>query len=300
MQKGVDKLSAMPIGPQKSNILSLSLSLSRLNSLSLHRSSVSACLSKWLSLIEICFHRCWLIADLTITLLEMNETLTKDLIFSRALRSLKEQYDDAYSAREDLLTSCTVSSQVRTFLQQKFERLRHQIGDTSVDMHRLERNARQDNKVCVFCWLKHAVSSYFAFQLGRRLQVKSALAKRIHALEKTLETDEKLRDAYMRDTDQEMRELDAKIKVCGCLPVLVPEPLRFLCLHCFAQSLEEIQEATYVEMETEIQQLKAGNKLLIKEVKSLRADLVSVQSDGEHTERQLAALQTALQGVMKL
>jgi hypothetical protein len=43
--------------------------------------------------------------DISITLLEMNETLTKDLIFSRALSSLKEQYDEV----------CVVWSRNKTF-----------------------------------------------------------------------------------------------------------------------------------------------------------------------------------------
>ena len=170
--------------------------------------------------------------DISITLLEMNETLTKDLIFSRALSSLKEQYDEvcevahkdvspcyctafkllfmctkfsalsiacarllslqAYSAREDLITQTKVSEQVRDFLLKKTERLKHQVcylrvfsllhashfnaftesgfvvlcnqqlGDTSVEKHRLERTARQDTKV------------------------KAALSKRIHMLEKSI------------------------------------------------------------------------------------------------------------------
>lgn len=227
--------------------------------------------------------------SISITLLETNETLTKDLIFTRALKSLKEQYDEAYSSREDLLSSCTVSGQVRSFLQQKFESLRHQIGDTAVDMARLERNARQDAKV------------------------KSALAKRIHALEQALDVrtsfalfafspclcrfsfehsnqsrhrarhlsinqaDERARDQYLTRTDREARELDAQIK-----------------------SLEEIQEAAYAEMEAELQQLKAEKKLLIKEVKTLRADATTVQAECDQTEQRLKQYREVLQGLLRM
>ncbi len=96
-----------------------------------------------------------------------------------------------------------------------------QLGDTSVEKHRLERTARQDTKV------------------------KAALSKRIHMLEKSIavrvaqttvqsfvlfsvsfltiwniellsckQDEEKLRDEYLLHSDQELRELDARLKVC--------------------------------------------------------------------------------------
>jgi hypothetical protein len=67
-------------------------------------------------------------------------------------------------------------------------------------MHRLERNARQDAKV------------------------KSALAKRIHALEKEIEIDEESYEPFVEQADKTIRELDAQIKVCCTWSVLTFQP----------------------------------------------------------------------------
>jgi hypothetical protein len=51
------------------------------------------------------------LAGISITLLETHETLTKDLIFTRALSSLKEQYDEVCTLqRFDLIDLCLPSS----------------------------------------------------------------------------------------------------------------------------------------------------------------------------------------------
>jgi hypothetical protein len=49
--------------------------------------------------------------------MEFSETLSKDLIFSRALSSLKEQLDEAQDVRENLISKTKSNEQVRHFLQ---------------------------------------------------------------------------------------------------------------------------------------------------------------------------------------
>jgi uncharacterized coiled-coil DUF342 family protein len=53
-------------------------------------------------------------------------------------------------------------------------------------------------------------------------------------------------------------------------------------------------------MENEVQQLRAEKKLLIKEVKSLRTEMASVQSECDQAELQLEKLRGALQDVLNL
>jgi hypothetical protein len=69
----------------------------------------------------------------------------------------------AQDSLEDLLSKSKVNDQVRAFLQDKYDKLRHQLGETSVEKLRLELSSSKDVKV------------------------KTALSKRIQTLERGVE-----------------------------------------------------------------------------------------------------------------
>jgi cell division protein FtsB len=62
----------------------------------------------------------------------------------------------------------------------------------------------------------------------------------------------------------------------------------------------DLQDATFVEKENEIAQLKLHKKVLIKEVKSLRSDITVMQAERDEAFAELQLLREQARKLMEL